>query len=104
MKAEQKLDQSNYWKQHILKADVFSGSDYQYCLEQGLKKSTFYAWRERLKPRLPKIKHPSNKQAFLPIEVTRELPRRILAGRKEELPDAGWLAELILSLINGGAR
>jgi hypothetical protein len=87
-------ERAKFWQQHIDAAKSFPGSAQHYCDVRELKVASFYQWRKRLsKYQLPK------KSAFLPVIVAQvEQPDRT---PEIALPNAQWVAEVMLHLIRG---
>lgn len=89
-----------FWKDHVLTAQQFMGTDQEYCRRNELNAGTFSAYKVKLgftKPRKVRGK------AFVKVEPKRdEAPRppKVPAPRSPALPDPRWTAELIRALIN----
>lgn len=86
---------SEFWESHVLKAQEFEGSEQDYCRLHKLSRSTFSGYKKKMglvKPE--KVK----RRAFVKL-ITKDVPQ---SKSKEtwncRLPDAGWVAELILAL------
>lgn len=94
---EGSLAKAKYWSDHIEAAGIYPGSVSAYCRAHGLEVSSFYWWRRKLRARPPKCSPPS----FLPVVVrdTNALTRQPMPASK--LPDARWVAEVMLHLARG---
>jgi len=86
-----------YWEEHILKAENFNGSNMRYCHENGISKSQFGYWKNRLR----EIKEESTVVAepkssnFIPVKV-----QPTQATKKASLPEAKWVAEFLFHFMS----
>jgi len=92
-----------YWKKHITAGESHPKGLSAYFREQGLNSSSFYLWRHRIKGEAEKTNNkPGKKKArekiplFLP--VLEAMPKYPEQQRCSRLPDAKWLAEIILAV------
>ena len=84
-----------FWKQHIEAAKSFSGSAQEYCDAHEIQSPSFYSWRKRLSA----VARDPNKAKFLPVIISEaERPAEQL---ERVLPNAQWVAEVMLHLIRG---
>lgn len=92
-----------FWKEHVLIAENFMGSDQEYCRRNGLHPGTFSAYKVKLgfsKRKLQRTK------AFVKIEpkpsgiVVGTLVAPAAAQKSRLMPDAKWTAEFVLSLMS----
>lgn len=91
-----------YWQKHITAAESDPRGLSAYFRENGLNSATFYNWRDRLSGRGERISRKrrgkkAKKQipAFLPVLMTESTPRY---PTRQDLPDAKWLAEVIMEV------
>lgn len=91
-----KEEKIQFWQGHFAAVETFQGSVKAYCKSQGLQLSTFYSWRKKLFCR----SKPEKCSSFLPVIV-----RPPLTVKKEDrisaLPDAQWVAEVMVHLLRG---
>jgi hypothetical protein len=85
------------WEEHMLKAANFSGSNMSYCHENGISKSQFGYWKNRLKELKEKSLETSKLKVsnFIPVEI-----RPAPASKKVSLPEAKWVAEFLVHFMN----
>ena len=88
-------ERAKFWQQHVEAAKSFSGSVQQYCDEHDLDPSSLYQWRKRFSGT---NQNPS-KSEFLPVVVSR--PEQSERPSQAILPNAQWVAEVMLHLIRG---
>ena len=92
-----------FWKGHVLGAQSFKGTNREYCSANGLafRKLSFYKRRLGLgRPR-------KYKKAFVEVrpDLVEKPSEQIFKGvKRSSLPDAKWLAEFALTLLNSGVR
>ena len=84
-----------FWKQHIEAAKSFSGSVQKYCDANGIESASFYSWRKRLSS----VARDPDYAKFLPVIIS-DSDRRSAASERA-LPNARWVAEVMLHLIRG---
>jgi len=92
-----------FWKEHVLTAEKFMGTDQEYCRRNGLNPVTFSSYKVKLgfskRPR-PRVK------AFVKVEpkaaavMTGTLGGQVTSQKARVLPDAKWTAELISALMS----
>ena len=88
-------ERSGFWQQHVDAAKSFPGSAQQYCDEHELESTSFYQWRKKLSGSAQS----SKKSDFLPVVVTK--PERAERPSEAMLPNAQWVAEVMVCLIRG---
>lgn len=67
------LTRDSFWKEHVKRAQVFQGSDLEYCRKHDLKPSTFSGYKRKfgfVKSPKPRFK-PSRPSAFKKVSVTK---------------------------------
>lgn len=103
---ENRSRNAEQWRRHIERADASSEPLSAYCRSEGLSLPSMNYWRKKLREerqRLPTvISNARPASAFIPIEVTSSLGTTTLTSRNPILPDARWVADLILHLSSGG--
>ncbi len=77
------------WRRRLEAAENFPGTILEYCRCEGISREALRYWRQRLGS--------AAVSPFAPVEV-------LLPTPVARLPDARWVAELILHLHAGGAR
>ncbi len=92
-------DKAEFWRRQLELFTQYSGTQSAFCRERGFCPHLLHYWRKRLSgesrrrpPRIPTV------SPFVPVTVER-LPR---VAPTLSLPNAKWLAELILHLQCGG--
>lgn len=90
-------DKETFWKEQLRLFTRFKGSQATFCRLHGLSTSTFQYWHRKhfQRERALQIIEPS---PFIEVKVEPEVPRS-----RHNMPDAKWVAELILHL-QGGLR
>ena len=98
-------DKIEIWKNHVASAEAHAGGIGDYCREHGIKSSVYYSWRQVIKHEF------ACEDLVLPREVKRTkpsfIPVVIAEGSNSErqcatnLPDARWVAEVMLHLLRG---
>lgn len=91
-----RLQKNEFWKDHILKAKEFSGSDIEYCLANGLSKGIFYIYKKRLGFTRPPKSERSTFVRVAPAPERSEKPPKVEESR---LPDPKWLAQFLVALL-----
>lgn len=87
-------ERAKFWQQHVETAKSFAGTVQQYCDEHELEPSSFYQWRKRL---VGTTQTP-RRSAFLPVVVSNPGQSQ---PSQASLPNAQWVAEVMLHLIRG---
>lgn len=96
-------EKQQYLSEHLQKAEAFDGSVADYARQQGLSPQHLYQWRSELRKRENKqsddcpifteVKHPP---CHSPMQtITLQLGRAHITF--SSLPDAQWLARLIIA-------
>jgi hypothetical protein len=89
-------EKEKFWRHQMAAAEKFRGSQREFCKSQGLSINMFQYWRYKFeregKSRLSEVAKPT---PFVAVEV---LQPEHCSG---EMPQAQWLAELILHLQRG---
>ena len=97
MTGKTKSEKAAYWRAHVEKFKKHPGSSHDYCLSEQISHSTFQNWRRQLEA--------TKTSGFVPVVVTgSELPAHSLKHQRSasgHLPNAVWVAELILRLQQG---
>jgi hypothetical protein len=88
-------ERTRFWQQHVDAAKLFAGSAQKYCDEQEIESSSFYHWRKILSGSTQS----SSRSDFLPVIVSK--PERAEQSSEANLPNAQWVAEVMLHLIRG---
>lgn len=93
------------WKNHIANAKAHPSGVAAYCEENNIKSSVYYGWRQVIKNAatnsdfeslaVPKQTTPS----FYPVEISEALTENLKSF--PGLPDARWVAEVMLHLLRG---
>lgn len=96
-------EKQQYWSEHLQKAEAFDGTMADYARQQGLSPQHLYQWRSELRKRERKqsddypvfteVKPPSYHSPTQTI--TLQLGRAHITF--SSLPDAQWLARLIIA-------
>ena len=93
-RAISKDQKTAFWRQHIALASQDPDGILKYCTANGLASQTFYKWRAKLNAKA------KNRVAKLipagPFAEIRVCKPEVV--RKQELPDARWLAAFVLHL------
>lgn len=97
-----------FWKCHAANAKLHPISIIAYCKENNLRFSTYYRWSKKVqnlntdtKLTKPQIKPKKAPSVFLPVEVASKEIKFENHFIKSSLPDAKWVAEVILYLTRG---
>ncbi len=89
----------NFWREHLIAAGNFSGTDGEYCREHDLNHKAFSFYKIKMGFRKPR----GRSKAF--VEVKPKAPEIKVATRsrefKKSIPDARWLAEFVTALLEG---
>lgn len=85
-----------FWTEHLAAAASYSKGIGAYCSEHGLSVTMYYKW----KVKLAQVK-PTKMPAFLPIAVSTPTEFRKANTKFHELPEARWVADVMLHLIRG---
>ena len=94
---QNKQDQEKYWQAHVVQAEKHPKSQIAYCRESGIDARKLYAFRERAKVRGKKLfKSKVEGSGFLPVKILEAKPFGL-----KNLPEARWVADLILQLMRG---
>jgi hypothetical protein len=83
-----------FWQQHVEAAKSFPGSAQKYCDAHEIESPSFYSWRKRLSG----ARNPDMAK-FLPVIISESERPAEQSGRG--LPNAHWVAEVMLHLIRG---
>jgi hypothetical protein len=93
------------WQQHLKSAESYPAGITTYLSDQGLNPSTFYRWRDIILKQnqkvsivKPKKKTKQKPSKFLPVIVAPSLSKLSAPQSCRQLPDAKWLAEVILEI------
>ena len=97
LKGKTKEEKAAYWKSHVEKFKKYGGSAHGYCLSEQISRSTFQNWERKLRT--------AKTSCFVPVKVAAvSIPAESLrtpSSSRSLLPDAAWVAELILCLQRG---
>lgn len=101
MKSSIRQEKVRYWRRHIAKAAAYAGSQQSYCRAEEISLHSFQYWKKKFadesrQERSVKALLPS---PFMAVEVERT--EQVLPLT---LPDARWVAELIIHLQQGMCR
>ena len=92
-------ERARHWREIMLRAEKYPGSDYAFCVSAGITKSPFYSWKKKLNNCKTK-KLSSAPSPFAVVEVTKSLGQS--AAKRFQPPiDAKWVAEFIIHLHGG---
>ena len=97
-------EQLEFWREHILKSDVYPEGRQAYCRFNDLPESTFYKWRLKIFGPKKKSENINSKKAqspFLPVVIKNPELNNKTYPQKNNLPDARWVAEIITQVIRG---
>ncbi len=88
---------NDFWKEHVIRAQSFAGSDYEYCKINELTKSTFATHKNRL----GFTKKAQAQRAFIEVapQIDHEQASRKNIPQRKSV-DPQWLADLILALTS----
>ena len=104
--SESPIQGERFWREHILTAQNFMGTNVEYCRGNGLNPATFSAYKVKLG--LSKSKKQARSSAF--VQITREVavstgPALLVAAAKASpaqppvIPEAKWVAEFVAALF-----
>ncbi|MBA3756961.1 MAG: hypothetical protein H0X02_12370 [Nitrosomonas sp.] len=109
-----KQSKIEFWRSHVRGAEKHPVSVANYCSENDLRIATYYSWRNIIKqeegivdekihlPKKSRIKKPKkNISPFLPVKVSPALTNFQNPVGRVGLPDARWVAEVMLCLVRG---
>ena len=96
-------EKQQYWSEHLQKAEAFDGSVADYARQQGLSPQHLYQWRSELRKR--ESKQSDDRAVFTEVKQSayhsRSQTISVQLGRAHiifsSLPDAQWLARLIVA-------
>lgn len=104
IKTINKSDRFEFWRRQLEDFKKYSGSQNQFCRERGYCPHLLHYWRKKLSGQ-PRRQPPGLQtiSPFIPVTVERvaHLPK---SEPSASLPNAKWLAELILHLQERGLR
>ena len=85
-----------FWSDHLAAANQHPAGISAYCKEHSLSATMYYKWKIKLHEAKGE-----KRSAFLPVTVA--APEVIREGKMSarELPDAHWVADVMLHLIRG---
>lgn len=92
-----------FWRQHVLTAQSFRGTDVEYCRRNGLSPTTFSAYKVKLG--FSKHKKREAPPAFVKVEPKTAVSGSVLQSAQaapknsRALPDAKWTAEFVSALF-----
>jgi hypothetical protein len=93
------------WQKHMTAAESDPIGRTFYLKQQGINPSTYYRWRDIIlnqEPEVsivkPKAKTKKKISPFLPVVVDRSSPITSTPQSCHRVPDAKWLAEIILEI------
>lgn len=93
-KNEQKIE---FWFNHVEHSKKFDGSVLEYCRSNNIAPQTFYKWRAKFANKLAAVPVAAKQsKPFIPIQI-----EPITTSGFSTMPDAKWVAELILHLQGG---
>src|SRR3954469_591267 len=82
-----------YWRGHVERSKSFAGTLEEYCLSNGVSKSSLHRYRQRFGAASRKKRSAFVKVARAPGPVATKA-----ASRGSRLPDPRWVAELLMAL------
>lgn len=85
-----------FWSDHLAAAARHPAGIGAYCKEHGLSATMYYKWKTKLHQ--GKGDKPS---AFLPVVVAAPQATREFKRNTRDLPEAQWVADVMLHLIRG---
>ena len=93
------------WQKHMIAAESDPVGRTFYLKQQGINPSTYYRWRDIILKKNqkisivePKKKAKQRTSPFLPVIVDKTLLKPSAPQSHQHLPDAKWLAEVILEI------
>lgn len=89
----QHTSRKEFWRAHIELAELFNGTNKEYCLKHGLHPGSFSSYRKKLGYSKPR-KEPQKTAAFSQVQVKPKASELSTA----KLPDPNWLAEFLKAL------
>ena len=95
MKSLSRVNREQVWRDHVATAGRFPGSIESYCRSQNLSATALHYWRRKISTEV-RSRPVLTAAQFVRVEIERPEPQR--------MPDAVWVADLILHLARGGAR
>ena len=93
-----------FWKNHVLSAKDFKGTDREYCQRNDLSSSTLSNYKKLFG--LTKGRK-RNKSKFTQIQASVSIPSKPSTSFKNisrELPDPKWTAEFVMSLMGKSGK
>jgi len=94
MQKQSDPEKIQFWNHHLEAMKSYTGSAAAYCREHGIPYHNIKYWQGRLSAVSYQTHLPIKASAFAAVEVTSSP----LAERGSSLPDAKWLAELIVEI------
>jgi len=99
-----RIEKEKYWQEHLRLAREHKAGPTSYCRAAGISIKSLSYWRKRCERH--RITKPDGRSAFIPIQILNpEIPA--VRALERELPDAKWVADVILHLsvgLSGGHR
>ena len=87
------ISKREYWRQQLIAAERFPGSLREFCKHKGISLNTFQYWRNKFSNESQgQLIQTPNPFVTVAVEQTQVM---------SSMPDARWLAELILHLQTG---
>jgi hypothetical protein len=88
------INKINSWREHIAAAGKYPAGITAYCKEHNISVTMYYKWKV-------KLRHGEKPSAFLPVAVSAPQVPLELRSNIQGLPEAQWVAEVMLHLIRG---
>ena len=93
---ETNQDKVKFWSEHLAAAASYPQGIGAYCGEHGLSTTMYYKWKAKLaQAKSVKV------GAFLPVTVSTATEFRGANTKVYDLPEARWVAGVMLHLIRG---
>ena len=87
------------WEARFESFKTFPGTIESFCKTEKIAVSAFYKWRQKLSPHVVLKRRKKTKSRFLPVVVSEMSARPV--EERNHLPEARWVAEVMLHLVRG---
>jgi hypothetical protein len=100
------------WRDYVERAKQFRGTAAEFCRREGIEVSSFYKWRHNLvresrQSSAPLVstqkrnQNPTPSAVFAQAVLSSNVTQLDAADSKSPLPDAKWVADVIVHLLRG---
>ncbi len=98
MTSENRIENERAWRQRVARAGAYRGNIKDFCQSEGISREGLRYWQKKISAKGSRPVRVPAVSRFVGVEIVDPIP--VVA----RLPDASWVAELILSLHCGGER